>query len=87
MLIYKTLSAVCAIALGAAVVLALPGFSPQVEARTPSVKGDRLDYRPTGTACSERAWPYYEVNCLRNRSQPNGQVRAVRIISTDRVTR
>jgi hypothetical protein len=89
MLIYKALSAIAAIAFGAAVMLALPGFSPEVEARTPppAVKGDRLDYRPTGTACAERAWPYYEANCLRDRNQPNGQARPVRIVTTDRFGR
>ena len=67
MLIYKILSGIAAVALGAAVMLVVPGVSPEVEAGTPpaAVKGDRLDYRPSGQACSERAWPYYEPDCLR----------------------
>ena len=87
MLIYKTLSAIAAIAMGAAVVLALPGFSPEVEARTPPpvVKSDRLDVRPIGQACTEQAWPYYEANCLRSANRPDGQARPVRVILTTRV--
>ena len=48
MFIYKALSAIAAAAFGAAVVLAIPGFSPEVEARTPPpvVKSDRLDIQP-----------------------------------------
>ena len=48
MFIYKALSAVAAAAFGAAIVLAIPGFSPEVEARTPApvVKSDRLDIQP-----------------------------------------
>jgi hypothetical protein len=92
MIAFKAVSAVFAIALGAAAVLALPGFSPQVEAGTgthsPAVKGDRLDIRPLGTACSQQAWPYFEAQCLRDRRQATGQARtAVRVISVDRSAR
>jgi hypothetical protein len=88
-MIYKTLSAFAAAALGAALVLALPGFSPEVEARTPPpvVKADRLDLRPTGQACTQQAWPYYEATCLRDRNQPQGQARTVRVVTTDRIAR
>jgi hypothetical protein len=91
MLIYRTLSAVAAAALGAAVMMAWPGFSPAVVAGTsdPMVKTDRLDYRPNyrpmGNDCTERAWPYYGANCLRDRSQANGQARTVRLVTTDRL--
>lgn len=88
MLIYKTLSAVIAAALGAALVVALPGFSPEVEARTPPpvVKSDRLDIGPAAD-CSQQAWPYYQADCLRDRNRPNGQARTVRVVTTDRFTR
>jgi hypothetical protein len=87
MLIYRALSAVAAAALGAAVMMALPGFSPAVEAGTsaPMVKTDRLDYRPLANDCAERAWPYYSANCLRDRSQATGQARTVRLVTTDRL--
>ena len=86
MFMYRILSAIAAVALGAAAVLALPGFSPEVEARTPppAVKADRIDARATGKDCTQQAWPYYEASCIRDRNQPGGQARVVRVISTDR---
>ena len=89
MLIFKLLSGIAAAAFGAALVVSLPGFSPEVEARTPPpmVKGDRLDIRPVGPTCSEQAWPYYEANCLRDLNRPDGQGRTVRMVTTDRFGR
>jgi hypothetical protein len=88
MVIYKALSAVAAAAFGAAIVLAIPGFSPEVEARTPApvVKGDRLDVQPAPPTCAEQAWPYYDASCLRS-DRPNTQPRTVRLVTTDRVAR
>ena len=89
MVIYKALSAIAAVALGAGMVLALPGFSPEVEAgtgtRSPAVKSDRLDHRPLGAACSRQVWPYYEAQCLRDRGNLAGEARTVRLVTTDRV--
>jgi hypothetical protein len=87
MLVTKVLSAMAAASLGATLVLALPGFSPEVEAGTsaPVAKTDRLDYRPLGTDCSQQAWPYYQPHCLRDRSQVSGQARTVRLVTTDRL--
>jgi hypothetical protein len=86
MFIYKALSAVAAAAFGAAVVVALPGFSPEVEARTPPpvVKSDRLDIQPAAPTCSQQAWPYYAADCLRS-DQPSSQPRTVRVVTTDRI--
>ena len=90
MFIYRALSAIAAAAFGAAVVIALPGFSPEVEARTPApvVKSDRLEVQPAATApdCSQQAWPYYDASCLRGASA-NGQPRTVRVVTTDRIAR
>jgi hypothetical protein len=85
MFIYKALSAIAAAAFGAAVVLAIPGFSPEVEAGTPpqAVKGDRIDIQqPAPPTCAEQAWPYYAATCLR--SDRPSQPRTVRIVTTDR---
>jgi hypothetical protein len=49
------------------------------------IKTDRLDYRPLGSECTERAWPYYGANCLLDRSQVAGQARTVRLVTTDRL--
>jgi hypothetical protein len=86
MFIYKALSAVAAAAFGAAVVLALPGFSPEVEARTPApVATAPIEIEPaaTGPDCSA-GWPYYDPSCLQRQHGPN---RSVRVIPTDRVVR
>jgi hypothetical protein len=87
MLTYKVLCAIAAIGLGAAVVMVLPGFSPQADAGTPQkvVKSDRLDIRPVNKDCSRQAWPYYDATCLRDGRQVAGQIRPVRIVSTDRL--
>jgi hypothetical protein len=89
MFIYRALSAIAAAAFGAAIVLALPGFSPEVEASTPApvVKSDRIDIQPAATApdCSQQAWPYYDASCLRGAA--NGQPRTVRVVTTDRIAR
>lgn len=89
MLSYKTISAVAAAALGAALIIALPGFSPQVEAGTPApvIKADRIDSPNSGIACAQQAWPYYQADCLRDRSQMSGQGRKVRLVTADRLGR
>ena len=85
MLIHRVLSAIVAAAVGAALMMALPGFSPAVEAGTsePIVKTDRNDVRPLANVCTEQAWPYYGANCLRG--QATGQARMVRLVTTDRL--
>ena len=56
------------------------------DARAPrmGVKGDRLDLRPLGSNCSQRGWPYYESECLRDRLKPGGQTDGVRRIGANR---
>jgi len=82
MLAYKVIFAFVAMAIGATVVLVMPGFSPDADAGpVPSVKGDRLDIRPASKDCSEQTWPYYDAGCLRD-----GNARPVRLVTTDRVT-
>ena len=91
MVAFKAFSALAAMALGAAAVLAFPGFSPQVEAGTgthsPAIKSDRLNVRPTGTACSNQGWPYFETRCLHDSRQASGKAQTVRIIAVDKVER
>jgi hypothetical protein len=87
MLIYRILSAIAAAALGAAVVMALPGFSPAVEAGTsaPVVKADRLEDRLLADECTQQAWPYFGANCLHDRTGAAGPARVVRLVTTDRL--
>ncbi len=64
----------------------LPGASDKVSASAPlnSGKGDRLDVRVVGPACSEQAWPYFEATCTKDRRQPMSQAKPARIVSPDR---
>ena len=81
---FKIIGSVAAVLLlmGGAVMLADDG----ADARAPrmGVKGDRLDLRPLGSTCSQRGWPYYEGECLRDRLKPGGQPDGVRRIGANR---
>jgi len=83
----KIAYAIVAAAIVAACLIAVPSLSPQVQARAPvlGAKGDRVDARPLGTACSQHEWPYFEAACVRDAKNPFGEARAVRIVSTDRL--
>jgi hypothetical protein len=49
-------------------------------------KADRLDMRTPGNGCSQRAWPYYEADCLVDfDSRWRGEPRKVRLVTIDRV--
>jgi hypothetical protein len=86
----KTISATCAAALLAGTFFVVPGLIAPVAAKAPQGpltvgKGDRLDLKSYGSDCSERSWPYFEATCLRNPATPSRHVRAVRLITTDRL--
>jgi hypothetical protein len=70
-------------------IICLPNLVAKVQAYGPAlgVKGDRVDARPLGTACSQNEWPYFEASCLRDARNPFGQARQVRIITTDSLPR
>lgn len=82
----KTLSAVAAAAIVAAAIAVMPGFATQVDASVPVAgkKADRLDIRPIGTECSQKAWPYFENGCLRNAGNRTMPRQQVRIVSAER---
>ena len=82
----RTVSAVLAAAAIAGALTILPGTSDKVSASAPlnSGKGDRLDIRPLGAKCSEQAWPYYEVACMKDVRSPMGQAKATRVVSADK---
>jgi hypothetical protein len=96
---FRAVSAVAFAGLMAGTVTVLPSFSEQVAASTTietakgaavplrDIKGDRLDARPLGSACSEQAWPYFEAGCLRDQRAAQGRAKSVRIISADRIVR
>lgn len=81
----KTTYAITAAAIVSAAFIAFLSLSMQVEAHISAAKSDRAYVRPPGTKCSQRAWPYFEVACLRNVRRLFGHVRDVRIDSADRL--
>jgi len=85
---YRSISAVALAGLIAGLITIAPGSSDKVVASAPlnSGKGDRLDIRPLGRNCADQAWPYFEPSCLRDPRQAMGKAKAVRIVTTDRLT-
>jgi multidrug efflux pump subunit AcrA (membrane-fusion protein) len=85
---YKiVVAAIAAAAMLAGVAVLVPGISDEVSASTPQplAKGDRLDLKPVGAACSQRGWPHYEATCLRNLNSPTRQAKTVRVVTVDRL--
>jgi hypothetical protein len=82
----KLVAAIVAAALLAGVIVTIvPGLSSNVEAHMLAPKGDRLDVKAYGTACSTRAWPHFETTCLRDITSATREARPVRIVTTDRL--
>jgi hypothetical protein len=83
---FGSISVVVLAALIASAVTILPSFSDRVVASSPinSGKGDRVDARPLGIRCSEKAWPYFEAKCLRDGRSPESRAKTARIVSADR---
>jgi hypothetical protein len=76
-------AAVLAASFLAGLVVTAPGVTSSVEAHVYGIKGDRLDVRTYGTACSERGWPYFEPSCLRDTNSATRQARTVRMVGTN----
>jgi hypothetical protein len=82
----KLVAAILAAALLAGLTVAVvPGLSSNVEAHMLPAKGDRLDLKPYGAACSARAWPHFETSCLRDTASSTREARTVRVVTTDRL--
>ena len=80
---------ICPLSLMPAVISQVETGAPTAPpARTSSVavKGDRLDIGARGAACSQRAWPYYDSDCLYDGMRAAGEVHKVRLIFTDRLS-
>jgi hypothetical protein len=77
----KSLTALAVFGLLGAVVVALPGFAPRVEARetVALAKADRLDVRN----CSQQLWPNFDTSCLRS-SESGLPVLDVRLVTARR---
>jgi hypothetical protein len=83
----EAIYAIVIAAIAAAGFVAFPSLSPQVEASSPVIgaKADRADVRPLGTACGQKAWPYFDAACTRDARFPLAQPRDVRFVRADRV--
>jgi len=77
----NSLTALAIFGLLGAIVLALPGFAPRVEARetVALAKADRLDVRN----CSQQLWPNFDTSCLRS-SEPGLAILDVRLVTARR---
>jgi hypothetical protein len=82
----KIVAAVVAAAVSAGIIVMVPGLASKVEAHMMAAKGDRLDLKTYGPACSERGWPHFEHSCLRDTTSPTREARQVRVVSTDRLS-
>lgn len=84
---YGSISAIAFAALLVSGWTILPNLS-EVVAKEPihAGKGDRLDYRPLGTQCSEQAWPNFEAGCMRDPRTAGGTARQARIVTADRTS-
>jgi hypothetical protein len=83
----KTVYAIAVAAIAAACFVAFPSLSFDVQAGSSilGAKGDRADVRPLGTACGQKAWPYFEGACLRDARNPLVTPQDVRIVTADRL--
>ena len=77
----KTVYAVGAAAIVAGAFVGFLSLSMRVKAhaRVSAGKGDRADIRTLVLECSQHAWPYFEVSCLRDTRNPFGQTREGRL--------
>jgi hypothetical protein len=75
----KSFTAPALFALLGALLIALPGFAPQVKADevVAFAKADRLTPGGAAGACSSQVWPNFDASCLRN-SGSRVMVREVR---------
>jgi hypothetical protein len=51
----------------------------------PVIEKSVIEARSAGAACSMRAWPYYDNQCLHDHGKPGGHVREARIVPLDRL--
>jgi hypothetical protein len=81
----RSLAALAIFTLLGALVIALPGFAPPVEAGEgiAFAKADRLDVRPVGLNCRQQVWPNFDGSCLR-RGESGGPVRQARLVAERR---
>jgi len=65
----RLLSAAAMFSLVGALVIVLPGFTPQVQSSevVAMARGDRLEVRAAASHCSTQTWPDFSASCLQDR--------------------
>jgi hypothetical protein len=81
----KSLSALAALMLLGASIIALPGFAPKVQADEVTVlaKEDRLELRAALPNCATQVWPYFAAFCLRNAGS-GAKIQEARLVTARR---
>lgn len=81
----RLLSAAAMFSLLVALVIALPGFTPQVQSSevVTMTKGDRLEVRAAVSNCSTQTWPDFSAACLQDMGL-GGKIVEARLVSTRR---
>ena len=82
---FRSLSALAAVALLGASVIALPALAPKVEASEVTVlaKTDRLQVRADGLNCGTQVWPQIAAACLRTAGE-GAKVLEARLVTARR---
>jgi hypothetical protein len=86
----KIIAAVSGAGLLAGTIVPLSGMSltssgttvPTTVISNLSTKGDRLDIRSSASNCSQRAWPYFETNCVHRND--GSTAKPIKLVTTDR---
>ena len=81
---YRIVLAIAAAAIAACFFTIITATADQVEASALVSSDFRSDGRAVGPQCSQRAWPYYEAHCLRDRRPRTAQTKSFRIVTTER---
>jgi hypothetical protein len=81
----KSLAAFAILSLSSALVMALPGFAPKLEAGeiTALAKADKLEVRKATLDCSGQVWPDFPASCLRHPGSA-AKILEARLVTTRR---
>ena len=81
----KSLSALAMLSLLGALVIALPGFTPEVQSGelAAMAKGDRLKIPAAASNCSTQVWPDFTASCLQGAGS-GGKILEARLVTARR---
>jgi hypothetical protein len=81
----RLLSATAMFSLLGALVIVLPGFTPEVQSSevVAMAKGDRLEVRAAASNCATQIWPDFSASCLQDRGA-GGKIVEARLVTARR---